>query len=167
MAACSAVSPSSIRPAGSSMTVLPTGGRYCFWRTISGPARACWSVETREVGRGCDTYPSPFRGWRQSPRHRYRCPWVGCASQQTPMFALRPWGQCRSSWVTSGLHSGRGLATASLTSPALSTPLPSRTASKERLVSRLSLLGDSGCDSDRDLGCSLTRGSTDMSLDSV
>jgi hypothetical protein len=36
-AACSAVSPASMRPAGTSMTILSMGGRNCFCRRISGP----------------------------------------------------------------------------------------------------------------------------------
>lgn len=36
-AACSAVSPSSTKPAGTSMQIWSMGGRYCFCRMISGP----------------------------------------------------------------------------------------------------------------------------------
>lgn len=34
---CSAVSPASMRPAGTSMQTALTGGRNCFWRRIEGP----------------------------------------------------------------------------------------------------------------------------------
>lgn len=49
MAHSSGVSPSSIRPAGTSIVTALMGGRYCFWSMSSGP-----------VGRGrMATMPTP------------------------------------------------------------------------------------------------------------
>lgn len=66
-AACSAVSPSSMRPAGSSITILSSGGRYCFWRTISGPVVFGWLGKTAAQKYGVSHLPVSFSKMATTP----------------------------------------------------------------------------------------------------
>lgn len=90
------------------MTILSTGGRYCFWRTISGPDESLLVQRSSRNRDYWSTYRSPSPRWRQCPRHRYRCSWDGWSAQLTPMFALRPWDLCMSFWGMSGPNNSLG-----------------------------------------------------------
>jgi hypothetical protein len=85
IAASSAVSPASTKPAGTSIVTLATGGLNCFCRRISGPV-AYFSHPTSSNAIEYAPYLQAFLGLQQFPRHQYQSLLVVWHARHAPRF---------------------------------------------------------------------------------